>query len=466
MKRIIGLLLCLVLACGMLVSCGEKVIGGHAESLKEQFYIPPEKKISLKLYVVYDEADDGALKEVERRINALTEADYNTKLDVVYLKADEYDEKVDAAVAANEDAIVLVTSKAMMDKLYGDGEDIIITELYDEKQVTDKAPVLKVVTTYSASGSTVTKYGKDGKVVTGTEADDKKIPVSRQVSVGHLEDLSEYVLKTDAQYGLLNAKIAASLMDCAMFQYYALDKDGNIVKEEIADPNDENKKIFVDKMESGLFAIPNNRLIGGTNGYKYVQIDRQVCEIWLNHTKDELIAVDTAEEIAALRAEIVNELGYTAAQAEACVAEIDGNYATKATLEAGEKYILNVLEAPVVDEEETFKGAFAVLEGTDVERAMRIIYAINMDPALHNLLQYGIKDTNYTLDKATGTIATAITAEGKNYKMNPLYTGNLFSVHFSETHNWTAAVKEYAEAQNLAADKLYEDSKAPVTPAQ
>ena len=97
---------------------------------------------------------------------------------------------------------------------------------------------------------------------------------------------------------------------------------------------------------------------------------------------------------------------------------------------------------------------------------MRIIYAINMDSSLHNLLQYGIKDTNYTLDKATGTIATAITAEGKNYQMNPLYTGNLFSVHFSEKHNWTAAVKVYAEAQNLAADKFYEDSKAPVAPAQ
>lgn len=445
MKRIIGLLLCLVLACGMLVSCGEKIIGEHAESLKEQFYIPPEKKISLKLYVVYDQADDGALKEVERRINALTEADYNTKLDVVYLKADEYDAKVDAAVAANEDAIVLVTSKAMMDKLYGDGKDVIVTELYDEKQATADAPVVKVVSKYNAEGLVEAKsYNKAGEVVTPTDADAQKIPVSRQVSVGHLEDLSEYVLKTDAQYGLLNAKIAASLMDCAKKEY----------------------ALGASATGTGLFAIPNNRLIGGTNGYKYVQIDRQVCEIWLNHTKDELIAVDTAEEIAALRTEIVNELGYTDVQAKACVDEIDGNYATKATLEAGEKYILNVLEAPVVDEEETFKGAFAVLEGTDVERAMRIIYAINMDSSLHNLLQYGIKDTNYTLDKATGTIATAITAEGKNYQMNPLYTGNLFSVHFSEKHNWTAAVKVYAEAQNLAADKLYEDSKAPVTPAQ
>ena len=100
---------------------------------------------------------------------------------------------------------------------------------------------------------------------------------------------------------------------------------------------------------------------------------------------------------------------------------------------------------------------------------MRIIYAINMDATLHNLLQYGIKDTNYKLvyeELSEGVysedaLVEAITAEGKNYKMNPLYTGNLFSVHFSEEHNWTPEVKQYAEAQNLAADRLYAALHAP-----
>ncbi|MBQ7406309.1 MAG: hypothetical protein IJW11_00900 [Clostridia bacterium] len=436
MKRVIALLLCLVLACGMLVSCGDTEIGAHADDLKQQFYIPPEEKISLKLYVVYDEADSGALTEVERRINAWTESEYNTKLDVVYLTADEYDAK---AVTANEneDAIVLVTSKDMMDDLYGNGKDVTVTELYDVKQATADAPVVKVVTKYNADGTVdVKKYNEAGEIVDGTDADAEKEPVSRQVSVGHLEDLSEYVLKTDAQYALLNAKIAESFMDCAMLDY----------------------TMGESATGTGLFAIPNNRLIGGTNGYKYVQIDRQVCEIWLNHTEEYLAGIDTEEEIAALKNEIVTELGYTPDKADTYVKVVNGNYATKATLEAGEKYILNVIESPVVDAEMVFEGAFAVLAGTDVERAMRIIYAINMDSTLHNLLQYGIKDTNYTLD-ANG-VATAITAEGKFYQMNPLYTGNLFSVHFSETWNWTPAVKEYAEAQNLAADKLYSDLKA------
>lgn len=446
MKRLISLLLCLVLACGMLVSCDQEVIGGHADELKQQFYVPPEERISLKLYVVYDEADAGALTEVERRINSWCEVEYNTKIDVVYLKATEYDAEIAKAVEANEKAIVLITDKSVMDTYYDESE-IVVTETYDLKQATDAAPVVKVVTKYvNGSVSEVKKYDKTGKVVTGTAADDAKIPVGRQVSVGKFEDLSEYVLKTDAKYGLLNAKIASSLMDTAKLDYTLAGNESE-----------------------GLFAIPNNRLIGGVEGYEYVKINRQVCEIWLNHTKAELMEIDTDAEIEALRGEIVSELGYTAQQAEECVEIIYGNYATKDALEAEEKLILNIKSAPVVEEGAAFEGAFAVLKGTDVERAMRIIYAINMDETLHNLLQYGIKDTNYKLvyeELSEGVysedaLVEAITAEGKNYKMNPLYTGNLFSVYFSEEHNWTPEVKQYAEAQNLAADRLYEALRAP-----
>ena len=435
MKRVISLLLCLILACGMLVSCGETEIGKHAASLKEQFYIPPEEKISLKLYIVYDDADSGALTEVERRINAMTESKYNTKLDVVYLTEAEYDNAVAAAAAANENAIVLITGKDMVDSLYGAGDDIVVTELFDTKQATKDAPIVKVVTTYSSDGTvTVKKYDKEGKEATATEADNAKIPVSRQVSVGHLEDLSEYVLKTDAKYGLLNAKIAASLMDSAMKGYTVDNAD-----------------------YSGLFAIPNNRLIGDVDGYKYVKINRQVCEIWLNHTEEYLRSIDTAEEIAALQQEVLDLL--PGCDPKDYVDVVDGNYATKAEVEAGEKFIMNIQDQPLVTAEDAFSGAFAVLKGTDVERAMRIIYAINMDSDLHNLLQYGIKDTNYELND-DGVAIEKKETEGKKYIMNPLYTGNLFSVHYSETWGWTAEVKAYAEAQNLAADRYYAEMKA------
>lgn len=370
MKRIVSLLLCLVMACGMLVSCGEVEIGAHLQGYIDAFFVKPEEKITLKLYIICDEADDGAIQEVKRRINALTEADYNTKLTVEYCTEAEYETKVNAAITAGEKAIVLIHNETFMNKLY------------DENK---------------------------------------------------LEELTGYILKTgdkDAEFGLLNAKIASSLIEASK-------------KPVIGDTSG----------KMGLYSIPNNHLIDGVEGYTYVKIDRLACETLLNKTEAQLREVDTAEEIETLRAELVTDGGITAAQAEEYVAQIKGSYATKAEGEAEEKFVLNIVSSPVVSGEDAFSGAFAVLKGTDAARAMRIIYAINMDENLHNLLQYGIKDTNYNVTKDAKNEVIRITGiPGKKYIMNIRYTGNMFSTLYCEEEGWTAEIAKYAEKQNSAAE--------------
>ena len=362
MKKIIALLLCLVMTCGMLVGCGETEIGKHLDDLVDKFYVEPEQKISLKLYMVYDEADAGALQEVERRINALTEADYNTKLDVVYCTAEEYDEKVLAAAASeNENAIVLINSEDLMMKLYNKGA---------------------------------------------------------------VEELTDYILPKsngeDAKYGLLNAKIASSLMGAS-------------------------------KIEGKLFSIPNNHLIDGVEGYTYLKLNRQACEIWLNHNADYLRGIDTPDEIEAIKSELAG-IGVPAEEISEYVQEVRGSYATKAEIEKGEKYIANVIVSPTATAEDAFSGAFAVLKGTDADRAMRIIYAINMDSTFHNLLLYGIKDTNYQLKDG---VVTRFDTENKKYNINILYAGNVFQALYCEAEGWTAEVAAYAEMQNKEADAKF-----------
>lgn len=372
MRKIIALLLCLVMTCGMLVACGDPEIGKHADELKDKFYVKPEQKISLKLYMVYDEADAGALQEVERRINAMTEADYNTKLDVVYCTAGEYDEKVLAAADAGENAIVLINSEALMMELY-------------EK--------------------------------------------------GAVQELTDYILPKsngeDAKYGLLNAKIASSLIGAS-------------------------------KIEDKLFSIPNNHLIDGEEGYTYLKLDRKACEIWLNHNAEYLRGIDTPDEIADLKAEL-EKLKVPADEIAEYVQEVRGSYATKAAIEKGEKFIANVIVSPTATAEDAFSGAFAVLKGTDdpktpdllendADRAMRIIYAINMDSAFHNLLLYGIKDTNYQLKDG---VVTRFDTENKKYYINILYAGNVFHALYCEAEGWTAEVAAYAENQNKEADAKF-----------
>ncbi|MBP3591609.1 MAG: hypothetical protein J6K14_03930 [Clostridia bacterium] len=467
MKRIISLLLCLIMACGMLVGCGDEEIGSHLESL-EQFREEPEKKLLLKLYIVYDEADEGALKEVERRINALTEADYNTQLDIVYLTADKYNDAVMSAAERQEQAIVLINSEDLVMDLYGDGSNVVITEYYE---ATAEAPVAKVVTEHTAGGSRVTKYNAKGEIITGTDKDADKIPTNRQVSVGCLEELSGYILPSasgDAKYGLLNAKIATSLIDASKLSYYVLDEEGKPVLVEktyahdgsaVTDANGD--PVLIPESQTGLFTIPNNHLIDTDLAYTYLQINRQACEIWLNHDADYLRKIVDFAGIDALKAELREMLaacGQDPADADEYVKLVRGSYATKAAVEADEKYIMNVIAAPEATAEDAFSGAFAVLKGTDVDRAMRIIYAINMDADLHNLLQYGIKDTNYQLDE-NGNV-TRFDLENKKYKMNILYTGNAFSAHYCEEENWTPEIAKFAESQNKVADLSYDEAVA------
>ena len=78
---------------------------------------------------------------------------------------------------------------------------------------------------------------------------------------------------------------------------------------------------------------------------------------------------------------------------------------------------------------------------------MEIVYAINQDETLRNLLQYGIANVNYTLSDDT---ATRITSQGNSYFMNPYYTGNIFNTYYSadDADGWNRVIAKYAKVQN------------------
>ena len=237
-----------------------------------------------------------------------------------------------------------------------------------------------------------------------------------------LADVTPY-LNTKA-YGKLNAQIASPLLQSAR------DKDGK------------------------LFAIPNNHVIGGTDSfgtdaYTYLVINKEVAQQQLFYTTEELTSYKSIEDAAKLREEIVNA-GYE--NPDEYVFQTSGNYTDKAEYEKAGN-ICNVVKYPTATPEETFSSAFAIINNPNKaynDAAMQIIYALNTDTQLRNLIQYGNAGIHYTYESsdveseeenATKYIERA-TTDGDRYYMNILYTGDIFKANYCKEIGWTPTVNQ------------------------
>ena len=356
MKKILCLLLCLIFASFMLVSCGDDEIGKVPEHYPEPE--PEIEEVSLNLYIIVDEAtSDNAVQTVSRMIAQHTLATYHTEVNVKYVSAAEYETvALNAVNSTGTDAanIVLVNSYDLMTKL---------------------------------------------------------------VNTGKLENVNPY-LQLPA-YGTLNVKIPTTLFDACT---WGVDEEGNDV----------------------IYAVPNNHVIGQ---YQYLVIDREVAEQQLKYSLTELLSYTTYDATAQLRADM-EAAGYNA---EEYVYIQNGAYALKGQLEANNKNVCNIIQNPTVDLDEAYSSAFAIINTeNDVvdDRAMQIIYALNSDVELRNLLQYGVYGTNYTLSD-DGEILM-VNDEMNTYRMKLEYTGNIFVASYCDEIGWTAEVAANGEKQNAA----------------
>ncbi len=359
MKKILFLVLCLVFASLMLVSCGDDEIGKVPDHYPPP--VPETEEVSLNMYIIVDdETSDNAKQTVSRMIAQHTLTTYYTEVNVKYVSANEYEQVALAAVNSTEaDAanIVLVNSYDFMRKLY---------------------------------------------------------------NTGKLENLAGY-LQLPA-YGTLNVKIPTTLLDACVWN---TDKEGN----------------------EFIYAVPNNHVIGE---YQYLVIDREVAEQQLKYSLTELVSYTTYDATEALRQDM-EKAGYNSEQ---YVYIQNGAYSLKGELEADNKNVCNVIQKPTVNLNEAYSSAFAIVNtGNDVidNRAMEIIYALNSDVELRNLLQYGVYGTNYTLSD-DGEIL--MVNDGTNtYRMNIKYTGNIFVASYCDEIGWTAEIAKNGEKQN--ADSVF-----------
>jgi hypothetical protein len=103
---------------------------------------------------------------------------------------------------------------------------------------------------------------------------------------------------------------------------------------------------------------------------------------------------------------------------------IKGDASVKARYDNEEsEYLVKEIQVPFVLREAIFDGMLAPTAYTsNLERSLEIIEAINTDPEVKNLLQYGIEEYNYIPNTETGSI---IPLNG-SYIMDNTLTGNVY----------------------------------------
>lgn len=350
MKKIWCLILCLILACTVLVGCAEDEIGDYLENYPEK--TETVGKLSLNMYIIVgNNTTENAKTTVKRMISQHTVAEYNTELNVFYIPESEYESTVMTAInngGSDAPHIILINSESMLNSLYK------------------------------------------------SDADSK------------LADLSAYYLSRD--YGRLNTQIANSLIQASKLG--------------------ENNK---------LYTVPNNHVV---DEYTYLVIDEDVAHQTLHYPSNELKNYKSIADAAALKEEMTLA-GYNA---DELVYETTGPYELRAEIEA-DGNICNVVKQPIATRAEAFSSAFAIVntETKYNDRAMKMIYSINTDTYLRNLLQYGVMGTNYTVEN--GDIVRI--AEGENvYYMNLLHTGDIFKADFCSELNWTKTAYDNGVLQN------------------
>jgi hypothetical protein len=214
------------------------------------------------------------------------------------------------------------------------------------------------------------------------------------------------------------------------------------------------------------YVIPNNHVVGS---YEYIMVNQNVAQIGLGYSTEKITSMTSLENehLVQLKADLVTyrdvliEKGFNP---DECIVHIpSADYSAREEyIAAG--YICNVASVPTVDAEEAHRSSFAIVKKADDDgsgaydahytRCMEIIYAINSDVELRNLLQYGVENTHYYSAKDEDGYIINLNPVNKDenpksvYEMDLLYTGPIFSAYYSEVYGWNASVAAAGKLQN------------------
>ena len=400
MKRVFAVLLLGCLLCLALAGCGKTDLD-KSQDYMDSHPLKEKSLYSVSFCLVSDELiDPEALSGMQDHFNRYTEANYNIHVEFTNVKASEYaawlEEKFTAVKAAYEAAGDAADAAASSGNLGSD-----IRDVYPE------------ILPYQFDVIYIQDYDM----------------LSSLVEARRLRDL--YPELTSVDYRLIKKNMTERFFDAAT-------------------------------LNDTIYAVPNCRVMAN---YSYLRVNAEKAKS-LNQIESML---STYSSTRYLRAGI-QELGDD--PADFVQRNLVGDYAYRETLAEKDAngnatwwvYSSADEQRPTINQTDLFKGAFAVtsyafVDGKNPQTtdddfcpAVKILYEIDTNPALHTILQYGVPGMTYTLKQVaeggkTATVVSKINDTGFTYEIDPKYTGNVFSLYPTE-EEFAAGAQDNARRQN------------------
>ncbi len=427
------------------------------------------------------------LEAVETAINANLSTD-NTRVDIVAVSNELYEQKLAEQLAASKNSIIADPSK----KPYLLGTQYVNDA---EKQYPDNAEDEDDYF-YKLKFPSVLDNQVDICLIRDYAT------YSQFVSNGYLHSLTSYVTSESATYPRIK----------------------KIIKNELID------SLIVDK---NLYAIPNNRDYA-KDEFQFILIDKKLAEdagvnVDVNSISSIVDCGEIIKKIGALNAQgvvpfvgnettpgisfwgegsslVVSNNGSTVGEAiyrneayldytllykqlqelnyvkpalvegeKAGVTIYNGTLAGAQALE--QDYYIVKTGTPVLREEEVFGSMFAITDfSINYDRAMMVLYALNTNAEIRTILQYGIEDVDYVLDRTENEndpiIKVVRDENGKAlYDMNNDYTGNGYITYredgaviddwtYIKNVNYDAKISKFLHMQSNYDAKRTDEEKA------
>ena len=490
MKKLLSLMLCIVFVCFAFVGCAQDKIGEYLEKY-DQDNAGGEKIQKLNFYIITGEGtSDEAKTTVPQNINAYLKEAYQVELNVVYCSAEEYEEKVTAAIAETEESkrpdIILINSYNMFKKV--SGSLLELNNYYSHKDFKSIHTVL------------------DSSLLAASAVLNTETNTNHYYTVPNNHVIGEYkyiVIDKDMARDTLhfsNAELSAmttlqSLEELvkAIRKYYVdneltfdeaeLSKYVNVVSGNYAD-----KLLLEYNIDENTEVKNYVNVVSTANGkYQYAVINKAMATDTLGMSEADVKKINTTAAFDAF----VNTLGsqYDSLESSDCTKEeyvaryaslVNGSYEDMFLLPYGVSTELpsvnfvNINSYPNTTKEEAFSSAFAIVKDIEVPledkeeevkrqarveahytKCMQIIFALNTDVQFKNMLQYGYVGTNYRFiknDKNENTnYINLLHGAEVNYEMNPAYTGNLYISYFCEELGWNEVAYNNYLKQNADA---------------